>query len=56
MNNETKENKEPTEPTKTGFFTRILNKMDTAMKSKADQAAKNPCCGGDKNDKGGKCC
>ncbi len=41
---------------KPGFFTRIFTKMDSAMKAKADNAAKNSCCGGDKNDKGGKCC
>ncbi|WPJ97695.1 hypothetical protein SH580_08230 [Coraliomargarita algicola] len=41
---------------KPGFFTRILNKVDSSMKAKADQAAQNACCGGDKNGKGGKCC
>lgn len=46
---------DPTEP-KPGFFTRIINKMDNAMKTKADEAAKNPCCPDDKNGKGGKCC
>jgi len=44
-----------TEP-KPGFFGRILKKMDASMKAKADEAAKNECCSGDKNDKGGKCC
>jgi hypothetical protein len=41
---------------KPGFFTRILNKMDSKMKAKADEAAKKQCCGNDKNGKGGKCC
>lgn len=41
---------------KPGFFTRILNKVDTAMKAKADEAAKNECCSSDKKGKGGKCC
>jgi len=44
----------PTE--KPGFFTRILNKVDASMKSKADEAATSECCSDDKKGKGGKCC
>ena len=49
----------PNQPTTSapGFFKRIFVKMDTAMKEKADEQAKNrPCCSGDNNGKGGKCC
>jgi hypothetical protein len=47
-----------TSATKTGFFKRILTKMDSAMKEKADEQAKNSqCCSGDDDKgKGGKCC
>ena len=55
MKNETTENKEAA-AAKPGFFTRILNKVDSSMKAKADEAAKNQCCGSDKKGKGGKCC
>ncbi|MFT5836794.1 MAG: hypothetical protein ACI9ZV_000292 [Candidatus Azotimanducaceae bacterium] len=48
--------KPDTTETKPGFFTRILKKVDTAMKAKADEAAKSECCSGDKKGKGGKCC
>jgi len=41
---------------KPGFFTRILNKVDGAMKTKADEAAKNHCCDPKDKGKGGKCC
>ncbi|MGJ8641444.1 MAG: hypothetical protein ACSHYA_18790 [Opitutaceae bacterium] len=41
---------------KPGFFTRILNKMDDKMKTKADEAAKNQCCSPNDKGKGGKCC
>jgi len=44
-----------TEP-KPGFFTRILSKVDSAMKTKADEAAKNECCDPNDKGKGGKCC
>jgi len=42
--------------TKPGFFSRIFTKMDNAMKTKADEAAKNQCCSPDDKGKGGKCC
>jgi hypothetical protein len=46
-----------TDTPKPGFFKRILNKVDTAMKEKADaQAKNNACCSGDDKGKGGKCC
>ena len=41
---------------KPGFFTRIFTKMDSAMKTKADEAAKNQCCSPNDKGKGGKCC
>jgi hypothetical protein len=56
MKTENTENKLQPTPEKRGFFTRILNKVDTSMKAKADEAAKNECCSGDKKGKGGKCC
>ena len=46
---------ETTEP-KPGFFTRIFTKIDTAMKTRADEASKQACCSSDKKGKGGKCC
>ncbi|WP_309385397.1 hypothetical protein [Cerasicoccus frondis] len=41
---------------KPGFFTRIVSKLDSSMKEKADAKAQqqSSCCGGD--GKGGKCC
>ena len=55
MNNQSN-NLQPADAPKPGFFKRILNKVDTAMKDKADEQAKNSqCCSGD-NGKGGKCC
>jgi hypothetical protein len=41
---------------KTGFFSRIANKMDKALKQKAEKKSQESggCCGG--NGKGGKCC
>jgi len=57
MKTETTGNKQQQASTeKPGFFTRILNKVDNSMKAKADEAAKKPCCDGDKKGKGGKCC
>ena len=41
-------------PERKGFFTRIVNKLDGAMKKKADQKSQQGCCGSD--GKGGKCC
>lgn len=53
-NNQAKVEKAVKEEPK-GFFARIVNKIDGAMKVKADEKSKNGgCCGGD--DKGGKCC
>ncbi|WP_269539604.1 hypothetical protein [Cerasicoccus fimbriatus] len=42
---------------KPGFFTRMVNKLDSSMKEKADAKAKeqSSCCSGD-DGKGGKCC
>ena len=56
--NEQSDNKlQPTDAPKPGFFQRILTKVDTAMKTKADEQAKNSqCCSGDDKGKGGKCC
>lgn len=39
---------------KQSFFTRVVNKIDGAMKAKADQKSQQGCCGSD--GKGGKCC
>lgn len=52
------ENKTETQSTdeKPGLFKRIFTKLDDSMKAKADDAAKDSCCSGDKNGKGGKCC
>ncbi|WP_309397350.1 hypothetical protein [Cerasicoccus maritimus] len=47
-----KEAKKP--EAKPGFFTRIISKLDSSMKEKADAKAQQSCCGGD--GKGGKCC
>jgi len=42
---------------KPGFFKRMISKMDSAMKAKADAQAKNSeCCSGNDKGKGGKCC
>mgnify|MGYP003635191149 CR=1 FL=1 len=43
---------------KPGFFKRVVDKVDTAMKAKAEEKSqKSSCCGsGDGDDKGGKCC
>ncbi len=56
--NEQPDNKlQPTDAPKAGFFKRILNKVDTAMKEKADEQAKNSqCCSDDDKGEGGKCC
>lgn len=61
MNPETPNNKlqpDPAQPEpKPGFFKRILTKVDTVMKEKAEAQAKNSsCCSGDDKGKGGKCC
>tara|TARA_B110000037_G_scaffold207049_1_gene253625 strand:+ start:963 stop:1142 length:180 start_codon:yes stop_codon:yes gene_type:complete len=45
---------QPAPEKKKGFFTRIVNKLDGAMKEKADQKSQQGCCGSD--GKGGKCC
>lgn len=39
---------------KSGFFERLFGKLDKAMKEKAEEKAKDSCCGDD--GKGGKCC
>ena len=44
---------------KPSFFKRIVNKVDSAMKAKADQQSEESnCCGGSgsSDGKGGKCC
>lgn len=42
---------------KSGFFGRIIQRMDDSMKQKADEQAKaGDCCGPDSKGKGGKCC
>ncbi len=41
---------------KPGFFKRIVLKLDSSMKEKADAKASESCCGSDKDGKGGKCC
>ena len=46
----------PSDAPKPGFFKRILTKMDTKMKEKADAQAKSSCCSGDDQGKGGTCC
>lgn len=50
----------PRTPTdeKPGFFKRILNKLDDAMKKKAvEKSQQSSCCGSGSDDgKGGKCC
>jgi hypothetical protein len=47
----------PSDAPKPGFFKRILTKMDTKMKEKADEQAKDSsCCSSDDKGKGGKCC
>ena len=57
MNEQPTNNLKPTDAPKPGFFKRILNKVDTAMKEKADEQAKNSsCCSDDDKGKGGKCC
>lgn len=57
MTEQPNNNLKPSDTPKPGFFKRILTKMDTAMKEKADKQAKNSsCCSGDDNGKGDKCC
>ncbi|MFT5826208.1 MAG: hypothetical protein ACI8ZW_001717, partial [Yoonia sp.] len=57
MNEQPVNKLQPTDAPKLGFFQRILTKVDTAMKTKADEQAKNSqCCSGDDKGKGGKCC
>lgn len=53
-NDKTKTSEETGATEKDGFFKRIVGRIDTAMKSKAEQAGKDGCCSGD--GKGGKCC
>jgi hypothetical protein len=42
-------------PRKPGLFKRMIDKLDQAMKQKADQKTKPCCCSGE-SDKGKKCC
>jgi len=42
---------------KPGFFKRLVEKLDMAMKQKADAKAEGGCCcSGDDKGRGGKCC
>jgi hypothetical protein len=43
---------------KPGFFKRIIDKIDTAMKVKlkSDEKSQSSCCSEDSDGKGGKCC
>ena len=57
MTDSSNNNLKPSDAPKPGFFKRILTKMDTKMKEKADEQAKNSsCCSSDDKGKGGKCC
>jgi hypothetical protein len=56
MNHPKPTDNQPEPEPKPGFFTRIFSKVDNAMKTKADEAAKNQCCNPDDKGKGGKCC
>ena len=57
MITEPSNNLKPSDAPKPGFFKRILSKVDTAMKEKADEQAKDSsCCSGEDKGKGGKCC
>ncbi len=49
-------NKEEKTAEKPGFFKRLIEKLDAAMKQKADAKAGGGCCSGDDKGKGGKCC
>lgn len=44
-----------TTSSKPGFFKRIITKLDSSMKEKADEKSKSSCCSGS-DGKGGKCC
>ena len=55
-----KETSTPTKPEETagarpGFLKRIFEKIDSAMKAKAEEKGKQDCCCSN-DDKGGKCC
>lgn len=56
MKEQTKETQTRTETTeKPGFFKRMVDKIDNAMKTKAEEKSQQgSCCSG--SDKGGKCC
>lgn len=43
---------------KPGFFKRIVDKLDSSLKEKADAKSEQPCCGSSARakGKGGKCC
>ncbi len=57
MNNETQTEKQTTELTenKKGFFVRMIERLDHAMKATAEKKAKQGCCCGT-DDKGNPCC
>jgi hypothetical protein len=56
MKKNTANNKLQPSQTKPGLLQRILNKVDTVMKEKADAQAKNSNCCSSDNNKGNKCC
>ena len=57
MTDSSNNNLKPSDAPKPGFFKRILTKVDTRMKEKADEQAKDSsCCSSDDKGKGGKCC
>tara|TARA_B100000941_G_C28219189_1_gene405830 strand:- start:321 stop:488 length:168 start_codon:yes stop_codon:yes gene_type:complete len=39
-----------------GFFKRMVIKLDSSMKAKADAKAEEPCCSSSDDKKNGKCC
>ena len=58
MKETTNQTEQSTPTEKLSFFKRIVNKIDSVMKDKAEkQSEQSSCCGpGDGKDKGGKCC
>jgi len=58
MNNEEAKTETTTPAEKPGFFKRMVNKLDTAMKDKADAQVEEGCCcaSSDTDDTGEDCC
>ena len=46
----------PKTPKKPGFMGRMIQKLDQAMKKKAEEKARGEGCCGDDDNQGGKCC